>query len=161
MNERRDKKLQDLSRLRERLHKNQKTLDLKTEMSALNGAEWNIENQVNECQQMLENDLDRLNTLNTELRIKKMYSMNGQSLEEMMKDEEVTIKRAEEDLKRMKEAKQASYLLIEEEFEKARSLMLAEAELKDSEYVRLKLEVAQSEQKHVELHEFLNQVFYI
>jgi len=157
-NERRDKKLEDLSRLRDKLHKDQKMLDLKTEMSALNGAEWTIQEQMNECQRMLEDDLDRLNTLSTELRIKKMYAVNGQTLEELMGDEEEVIRRAEEDLDRMKAAKEASYRLIEVEFEKARDLMLTEAELKDGECVRLKLEVAQSKQKHVELCEFLNQV---
>ena len=34
--------------------------------------------------------------------------------------------------------------------------MLTEAELKDGECVRLKLEVVQSKQKHVELCEILN-----
>jgi len=157
-NERRAKKLEDLSCLREKLHKDPKMLDLKTEMSALNGAECTIQEQKNECQRMLDDDLKRLNTLSTKLRIKKMYAVNGQTLEELMSDEDEVIRRAEQDLERMKTAKEASYRLIEVEFEKARELMLTEAELKDGECVRLKLEVAQSKQKHVELCEFLNQV---
>ena len=91
LNKKRDRKLEDFNRLREMLHKDQNMVDLKSQMSGLNCAEMDVENQIKEVEVLMEEDLDTLNSLNTELRIKKMYSTSGNSLEDLIEAEQVTI----------------------------------------------------------------------
>lgn len=161
LNEKRDRKLDDFNRLREMLHKDQKMIDLKAQMSELNSSEMDVENQIKEVESQLEEDLDTLNSLNTELRIKKMYSLTGsQTLEDLVEAEQVTILNAKHRLELAKKAKEESYALIEIEFEKARALLIAEAEKNDAEFVKLNLECAQSSHKELELKDFLKSCLF-
>ena len=128
LSEKRDRKLEDFNRLREMLHSDPKMLTLKAQMSELNVSELEAKEKIQQVESTLEENLDSLNSLNTELRIKKMYSLNGsQSMEEFMKDEELIIDKAKSKLAQVKGSKEQSYILIEIEFEKARNLMLSEA----------------------------------
>ncbi len=99
LNEKREKKLNDLNNLREKLHQDKNLIDLKNKMAQLNLYEMELEAKIKECTNMLDEDQDVLNSLNTELRIKKMYSLNdNQTVEELIEAESNTIKRAKQQL---------------------------------------------------------------
>ena len=161
LNEKRAKKVSDLNRLRNQLHTDKNMIELKARMSQLNMVELDLDNQIKECETLIDEDMDVINSLNTELRIKKMYSLSdNQTLEEIVEAETQTIERAIRELEEVKMSKQQSYVLINSEFEKARVQLIAEMEAASAEFVQLKLEIAQSMQKELELKSFLNNCLY-
>lgn len=162
LHEKRDNKIVNFNRLREKLHKDQSIIELKMEMSQINTAELEIKGQINDCENLMELNLDELNSLNTELRIKKIYSLNGgEKLEDLVESEEAMIKKANDELNNIKRSKQENYNLIEIEFEKARLLMISESEQNDPELVELKLMTAQSSKKEFDLKKFLEDCLYV
>lgn len=99
INSKRNENVVELNRLREKLHKDPKITNLKAQMTELNKLAIDSEDLINETTTAIEEEMNQLESLNTEFRIKKMYSLsNEETLEELIEMENYTIRRAEEQL---------------------------------------------------------------
>ncbi|CAF0917996.1 unnamed protein product, partial [Brachionus calyciflorus] len=162
LNDKREFKLSELNKSREKILQNKQLIDLKLKMSQMTNYEIDLEERINELKEAVNEDKTELEKLNTQLSIKKMYSFEDNQnikMEDLIQMELNSLNRARNELEKVRKTKFESYILIENEFKKAKEQMLQEFE-NEPTLLAFKIELENLISKEDDLKKFLQNCLY-
>ncbi|RNA18436.1 hypothetical protein BpHYR1_001131, partial [Brachionus plicatilis] len=163
LEQKRDNKLSELNISREKILNNKQLQELKVKMSQLSNCEIDLAEKIQELEESLKDDRNQLDRLNTQLDIKKMYELNDGSkikFDELIQMESENLKRAKNELEKVKKSKFDSYELIEKELKIAEQKLIDEFEQNNESMRAINAELANIAEKEDQLRSFLINCLY-
>lgn len=163
LEQKRESKLTELNISREKILHNKQLQELKIKMSQLTNSEIDLSEKIQELEESLNEDRNELERLNTQLDIKKMYELNSGSMmkfDELIRMETENLKRARNELEKVRKSKFESYELIEKELKLAEQKLMDDFDQNNDVMKALNAELANIGEKEDQLRSFLTNCLY-